>query len=93
MAWRGALATNLKEIRFVFCAEAPASKGLRDFVAASYPALKSMNPNFPLLVRESKDVSPRVMARCTQGKEKSIPVANMKATEVAAHVEKLAKGL
>jgi len=46
------------------CQTSAASAGARDFVVSDYRFLKSLNPNFPFLVREAKtDTSPYMIAR------------------------------
>lgn len=93
MSWRGALAKHVSELRFVVGSKGDAgSAGAREFLRGNYGSLKVMNPTFPMLVRESKGASARIMARYGHGKEKSVEVANMNAAQVEAQLEKLVKG-
>ncbi|KAF4523713.1 hypothetical protein B566_EDAN011577 [Ephemera danica] len=91
MAGRGALkfSSALKELRIHLCQKSEQSKGVRDFVEKHYLDLKVSNPKFPILIRECSGVQPRVYARYDQGKEKSIPLTNLKAEDVLKQLEQL----
>lgn len=88
-AWRSALGAHAKELRFVFCGQGEGSKGVRDFLKASYVPLKSANPSFPLLVRDSTGTEARVMARYAFGKEASVSVEKLSAADIEAKVAAL----
>ncbi|KAM6970150.1 NADH dehydrogenase [ubiquinone] 1 alpha subcomplex subunit 2 [Aplochiton taeniatus] len=81
------LAKNLREIRLHLCQTSPASQGARDFVEQNYVALKTANPNFPILIRECSGVQPKLWARYDFGKERSVALDNMSADQVASVLE------
>jgi len=68
------LGNGVQEIRFAFSQTAPASNSLRQFVANTYPQLKSLSPSFPVLVRESANSRARITARYDFGVEQSVEV-------------------
>uniref|UniRef100_F6HJ94 Ribosomal protein/NADH dehydrogenase domain-containing protein n=1 Tax=Vitis vinifera TaxID=29760 RepID=F6HJ94_VITVI len=63
MAWRGQLSRNLKELRILFCQTSPASSSARAFVERNYKDLKTLNPKFPILIRECNGTRPQLWAR------------------------------
>ena len=63
MSWRTALSTNIKELRFILCQTSPSSQGVRDFITNNYTSLKTIHPQFPIIVRECANSEPNVMAR------------------------------
>lgn len=81
---------RLKELRVHLCQTGAASKGVRDFIKQHYVNIKSNNPETPILIRECAGVEPKVWARYEYGKEISVPLTNLAATEVLQSVETLA---
>ncbi|CAD5116260.1 DgyrCDS5168 [Dimorphilus gyrociliatus] len=82
---------NLKELRIHLCQKSAASKGVRDFIENHYVQLKKSNPQFPILIRESRDVNPVVWARYAYGKETNATLLNKSKDEVFDIVQSLAK--
>ncbi|KAJ2777366.1 hypothetical protein H4R18_005197 [Coemansia javaensis] len=77
-----AFSRGLKELRIHFAQEAPASRGLRDFIVKAYPAMKAANPKLPVLIREASGVESRIIARFDRGRERKIVVDSLSAAEV-----------
>nr|KJB35524.1 hypothetical protein B456_006G119400 [Gossypium raimondii] len=63
MAWRSQLSRNLKELRILFCQTSPSSASARSFVEQNYKDLKTLNPKFPILIRECRGIEPQIWAR------------------------------
>ncbi|XP_043691631.1 NADH dehydrogenase [ubiquinone] 1 alpha subcomplex subunit 2 [Telopea speciosissima] len=82
MAWRGHLSRNLKEIRFLFCQTSPASSQTREFVQRNYKDLKTLNPKFPILIRECNGVQPQLWARYDMGVERGIPLEGLTEAQI-----------
>ncbi|RSH84448.1 uncharacterized protein EHS24_005969 [Apiotrichum porosum] len=80
----------VKELRLHLCQTSPASAGVRQFIKASYPALKSANPDVKVLIREAQGVSPRAFVRFERGVEQQAGLDNLSETDVAAALTKLA---
>ncbi|XP_055374462.1 NADH dehydrogenase [ubiquinone] 1 alpha subcomplex subunit 2 [Condylostylus longicornis] len=80
---------NLKEIRIHLCPKGKASEGVREYVAKSYGDIKSKNPSVPVLIRECGGIQPIVWARYEKGKETSLSLTNLSASEIAQHINKL----
>mmetsp|Transcript_10347 Transcript_10347/g.18244 ORF Transcript_10347/g.18244 Transcript_10347/m.18244 type:complete len:95 (-) Transcript_10347:130-414(-) len=89
MSWRKALSSNAKELRFLVDSQNAVSSGLRDFIKGSYMPLKTANPTFPLIIRESEGAGATVLARFPFGKEARADVSGMDAKQVEAEIEKL----
>ncbi|XP_076026607.1 NADH dehydrogenase [ubiquinone] 1 alpha subcomplex subunit 2 [Genypterus blacodes] len=87
----GSLSRNLREVRVHLCQSSAASKGARDFVEQNYVALKTVNPDFPFLIRECSGVQARLWARYDFGQERSVAVDNMTADQVAKALQTLAQ--
>ena len=56
MSAAGRLARHLKELRIHLCQTSPGSAGAREFINSNYAALKSANPEFPILIRECSGI-------------------------------------
>ena len=84
------LANPLKELRIHLCQKSEASKGIRAFIEKEYVPLKKANPNFPILIRECRGVTPRVWARYEFGKERCVTVADYSPEQVLQAVQALA---
>lgn len=89
MALRSALSKNLQELRFQFCQTSEGSKGVRDFILATYHELKKANPRFPLLIRECQGVSARAVGRFDFGKEVAVPLDGLDKDAVGKRLEEL----
>ncbi|KAJ2157836.1 hypothetical protein GGF46_004230 [Coemansia sp. RSA 552] len=87
-----AFTNSLKELRIHFSQDAPASRGLRDFIVSSYPALKKDNPTLPILIRTASGVESRIIARFEQGRERKIVVDDMGPDAVAQKLKDLVSG-
>ncbi|ODV62751.1 L51/S25/CI-B8 domain-containing protein [Ascoidea rubescens DSM 1968] len=59
----------VKELRFHLSQSGPESVTLKQFLTKNYSAIKSNNPQVPLLVREAHGVSPALYARFDYGRE------------------------
>merc|ERR1711991_870633 len=97
MSWaagaaRGLLSRHIRDLRFVFCTEAGGSGGVRDFFNTHYVELKSLNPGLPILARPAVGAAPRLLARYSHGKEKSVDLNGMSAAAIMKTVEGLAEG-
>ncbi|KAI4356368.1 hypothetical protein L6164_000397 [Bauhinia variegata] len=91
MAWRGQLAKNLKELRFLMCQSSPASQATRTFVEKNYKELKTLNPKLPILIRECSGIEPQLWARYDFGVEKGIPLDGLTETQISKALEDLVK--
>ncbi|ERN06434.1 hypothetical protein AMTRI_Chr06g169260 [Amborella trichopoda] len=91
MAWRGHLSRNLKELRVLFCQTSPASASTREFVQRNYTDLKTLNPTFPILVRECSGVEPQLWARYDFGVERCVRLEGLTETQITKKLEELVK--
>ncbi|KAG7029169.1 NADH dehydrogenase [ubiquinone] 1 alpha subcomplex subunit 2 [Cucurbita argyrosperma subsp. argyrosperma] len=96
MAWRGQLSKNLKELRILFCqtspSSAPASFGSdRTFVEKNYKDLKTLNPKFPILIRECTGVEPQLWARYDMGVERVARLEGLSEAQISKALEDLVK--
>ncbi|WOO78872.1 NADH dehydrogenase [ubiquinone] 1 alpha subcomplex subunit 2 [Vanrija pseudolonga] len=80
----------VKELRLHLCQTSPASAGVRQWISASYPALKASNPDVKVLIREAQGVSPRAFVRFERGVESQTGLDNFSANDVNAALAKLA---
>ncbi|KAG9120435.1 hypothetical protein FRC07_004076 [Ceratobasidium sp. 392] len=65
------------------------SAGLREFIASTYPGIKSANPNLPVLIREAQGTPARVFVRYERGVEKHVDVDGLPAAEVSKKISTL----
>jgi len=86
-----AVSTAVRELRIHLCQKSPASKGVREWIEKHYVPMKLANPSLPILIRECKDVVPKVYARYGQGRESSVVLSNKGPSEVQASISSLAK--
>lgn len=91
MAWRGHLSRNLKELRILFCQTSPASSSTRAFVENNFKDLKTLNPKFPILVRECSGIEPQLWARYDMGVEKGVQLEGMSEGQILKALEDLVK--
>ncbi|KMZ62519.1 NADH dehydrogenase [ubiquinone] 1 alpha subcomplex subunit 2 [Zostera marina] len=91
MSWRGNLSRNLKELRFLFCQTSPTSAQTREFVLKNYKDLKTMNPKFPILIRECSGVDPQLWARYDMGVERYVRLDGLTESEINKKLEDLVK--
>ncbi|GMH16263.1 hypothetical protein Nepgr_018104 [Nepenthes gracilis] len=89
MAWRAQLSKNLKELRIIFCQTSPASSQTRAFVEGNYKDLKTLNPKFPILIRECRGVEPQLWARYDMGVERGVHLEGMTEAQILKAVEDL----
>ncbi|XP_029439168.1 NADH dehydrogenase [ubiquinone] 1 alpha subcomplex subunit 2 [Rhinatrema bivittatum] len=85
------LGRHLKEVRLHLCQSSAGSQGVRDFIEQNYVHLKKANPDFPILIRECSGVQPKLWARYEFGKERSLPLHNLNADQLAKALESLVK--
>ncbi|XP_059635665.1 NADH dehydrogenase [ubiquinone] 1 alpha subcomplex subunit 2 [Cornus florida] len=91
MAWRGHLSKNLKEIRILFCQTSPASSAARSFVEKNYKDLKTLNPKFPILIRECSGTEPQLWARYDMGVERGIRLEGLTEAQILKALQDLVK--
>ncbi|KAK9105421.1 hypothetical protein Scep_022265 [Stephania cephalantha] len=91
MSWKGQLSRNLKELRVLFCQTSSASSQTREFVQKNYKELKTLNPRFPILIRECSGVQPQLWARYDMGVEKGISLEGLSEAQIAKALEDLVK--
>lgn len=60
MSWKAGLSRYLPAMRFFACPESPSSIGVRNWYLKNHSELKSLNPNFPLLMRTAENCMPAV---------------------------------
>jgi len=83
------LSPALREIRFLFCQSGAASAGTREFVLARYNAIKKLNPDLPVLIREAQGTPARAFARFERGVEKHVELEGLSAKDVESKVTQL----
>ncbi|KAK1259942.1 NADH dehydrogenase [ubiquinone] 1 alpha subcomplex subunit 2 [Acorus gramineus] len=91
MAWRGHLSKNLKELRFLYCQTSPASAQTREFVNRNYKDLKTLNPMFPILIRECSGVEPQIWARYDMGVDRYVRLDGLSEPQITKKLEELVK--
>ncbi|XP_021278519.1 NADH dehydrogenase [ubiquinone] 1 alpha subcomplex subunit 2 [Herrania umbratica] len=91
MAWRGQLSRNLKELRILFCQKSDASACARSFVEKNYKDLKTLNPKFPILIRECSGIEPQMWARYDMGVERGIRLEGLTEPQILKTLEDLVK--
>ncbi|KAL5548501.1 hypothetical protein UlMin_003732 [Ulmus minor] len=91
MAWRGNLSKNLKELRILLCQSSPSSSATRTFVEKNYKDLKTLNPKFPILIRECSGIEPQLWARYDMGVEKGIRLEGLSEPQITKALEDLVK--
>ncbi|XP_010249399.1 PREDICTED: NADH dehydrogenase [ubiquinone] 1 alpha subcomplex subunit 2 [Nelumbo nucifera] len=91
MAWRGHLSRNLKELRILFCQSSLASATTREFVQRNYKDLKTLNPKFPILIRECSGVQPQLWVRFDNGVERGFHLEGLSETQIVKALEDLVK--
>ncbi|PIA40735.1 hypothetical protein AQUCO_02400065v1 [Aquilegia coerulea] len=89
MAWRGKLSRNLKELRVLFCQKSPASAQTREFVERNYKDLKTLNPKFPILIRECSQVQPQLWARYDKGVERGFNLEGLTEAQITKVLKEL----
>ncbi|XP_038906356.1 NADH dehydrogenase [ubiquinone] 1 alpha subcomplex subunit 2 [Benincasa hispida] len=91
MAWRGQLSKNLKELRILLCQSSPSSAPARGFVEKNYKDLKTLNPKFPILIRECSGVEPQLWARYDMGVERVARLEGLSEAQISKALEDLVK--
>eukprot|EP00039_Didymoeca_costata_P012248 m.175569 g.175569 ORF g.175569 m.175569 type:complete len:90 (-) comp15429_c3_seq1:87-356(-) len=84
------LGKALREVRLILCQSSKSSAGMRDFISSQYAGLAAANSNVSILVRECSGVEPRITGRFAFGKEVSVPVSDMSATQIQDTLKNLA---
>ncbi|KAF8603592.1 NDUFA2, NADH ubiquinone oxidoreductase 10.5kD subunit [Ceratobasidium sp. AG-I] len=88
-AFTKAFPRAVREIRLLGCQTGQGSAGLREFIASTYPQIKSSNPNLPVLIREAQGTPARVFVRYERGLEKHVDVDGLPASEVSQKISSL----
>jgi NADH dehydrogenase (ubiquinone) 1 alpha subcomplex subunit 2 len=88
-AWRQAISKNLREIRIHLCQTSESSKGVREFIEKHYVDLKTVNPNFPFLIRECSGIEPKLYGRYDFGRESSVLLSNKSSEDVLSALQDL----
>ncbi|CAH0557505.1 unnamed protein product [Brassicogethes aeneus] len=83
--------SRLKELRIHLCQTGAASKGVREFIEQHYVELKKSNPKFPILIRECSGIQPKLWARMERGKEESVSLKDLSASDVLSRISAVAK--
>ncbi|KXS18875.1 NADH:ubiquinone oxidoreductase 11 kDa subunit [Gonapodya prolifera JEL478] len=83
------LAPVIQELRVHLSQNGSGSAGLRNFILNNYPALKSANPELPILVREAQGVEARLFARYGFGVEKKVVVEGLPESEIEVKLKEL----
>jgi len=83
--------SSIRELRIHLCQKSPASKGVREWIEKSYVEAKKANPEFPILIRECSNVTPKVYARYAFGKENCAILTDKSAADVGRTIQTLAK--
>ncbi|KAL5724539.1 hypothetical protein ACHQM5_007784 [Ranunculus cassubicifolius] len=89
MAWRCQLSRNLKELRLLFCQKSPSSAQTREFVEKNYKELKSLNPKFPILIRECTHIQPQIWARYDRGVERHADLGGLTQEQITKVLKEL----
>ncbi|XP_033208290.1 NADH dehydrogenase [ubiquinone] 1 alpha subcomplex subunit 2 [Belonocnema kinseyi] len=84
------LGSHLKELRILLCQTSKSSQGVREFIEQQYVSLKKNNPSFPVLIRECSAIEPKLYARYEYGKEKCVPLSNLKSEDILGQIKQLA---
>jgi len=79
---------NIRELRLLLCKGGP-SEGAKQFIVQKYAEIKQANPQLPFLVREMSDIAPTLTARLDHGQEKVVPLAGLKAADIAKKLAEL----
>lgn len=87
--WRGLVTKRCQELRFLFCNTSEHSSGVRAFVKNQYTNIKSDNPNLPVLVRESQNFKPMVIARFDYGVEQAADLSGATEEQVQKALESI----
>ncbi|CAM9347266.1 unnamed protein product [Pylaiella littoralis] len=88
MAWRASLSRNVRELRFCCCNVSQNGGPVRDFFRTNYSELKTLNPAFPILLREGTGAHPYLLATYDYGVEHRLPLNGLSQEEIAKEVEK-----
>ncbi|GAA6030983.1 hypothetical protein JCM8097_008968 [Rhodosporidiobolus ruineniae] len=89
-ALRKALPSTVRELRLFGCQQGQGSEGLRQFIKTSYAAVKSANPDLPVLIREARGTPARGFVRFERGVEKQVSLEGvMSAEEVERKIASL----
>ncbi|KAK9091055.1 hypothetical protein Sjap_024232 [Stephania japonica] len=62
-----------------------------EFVQKNYKELKTLNPRFPILIRECSGVQPQLWARYDMGVEKGISLEGLSEAQITKALEDLVK--
>jgi len=87
MSWRARLSTNMQELRLHLCPLAPGSEGVRNWIGNNYWELSTLNPRFPLLVRDYNGIKASLIATYDWGVERRMDVENWTEEEITAKVK------
>ncbi|KAK7436698.1 hypothetical protein VKT23_018953 [Stygiomarasmius scandens] len=89
MSFTKAFSPALRELRILCSQTGPQSAGTRQFILNRYAAIKDLNPDLPVLIREANGTPARVFARFERGVEKHAELENLSVSEVESKVAQL----
>ncbi|GAA6018085.1 hypothetical protein JCM10207_006076 [Rhodosporidiobolus poonsookiae] len=78
---RKALPSTVRELRLFGCQQSQGSAGVRAFIQQSYTAVKSANPDLPILIREASGTPARGFVRFERGVEKQVSLEGVSSAE------------
>ncbi|KAK4337359.1 hypothetical protein RND71_044157 [Anisodus tanguticus] len=82
--------SHLKELRIHVCNVSSHNENLRKFIQKFYKEIKEKNPEVPILIRECRQVEPKVWARYNFGKEESVSLYEKNPQQILEIVNNLA---
>ncbi|CAB1099360.1 unnamed protein product [Ectocarpus sp. CCAP 1310/34] len=88
MAWRASLSRNVRELRFCCCNISQSGAPVREFFRTNYAELKTLNPGFPILLREGTGADPYLLATYDYGVEHRLSLSGLSQENIAKEVEK-----
>ena len=91
MSWKASLSRSIQELRLQCCQHSVPSTGMRAFIQSQYPILKVLNPELPILVRESPGCQSRLSVRADFGVENHALVEGMNQEEIERELYRLVK--
>ncbi|KFK25368.1 hypothetical protein AALP_AA8G104400 [Arabis alpina] len=90
-SWRGNISKSMKELRILLCQSSPSSSPARAFVEKNYKDLKSLNPKFPILIRECSGIQPQMWARYDMGVERCVNLDGLSEPQILKALQDLVK--
>eukprot|EP00752_Nemacystus_decipiens_P017570 g15745.t1 len=78
----------MRELRFCCCNVSQTGAPVREFFRSNYAELKTLNPSFPILLREGTGADPYLLATYDYGVEHRLPLSGLSQEDIAKEVEK-----